>query len=87
MMAKEPGKCALKIIAQTEGGRGRVGGGGNGRCQTRCGIRFGIVGCVLRQQLGMGVHSMSVLDRVSSAVIQGQLGVCCMERKCLRILS
>lgn len=44
MMAKECGKCTLKIIPQTEGGRGRVGSGGNGRCQTWCGIRFGISG-------------------------------------------
>lgn len=41
-MAEERGKRSLKIIPQTEGGRGRAGGGGKGRCQTRCGIRFGI---------------------------------------------
>lgn len=34
-----------------------------------------------------GVYSMSVIDWVSAAVIQGQLGVCCMERKYFRILS
>ena len=54
-MAEERGKRSLKIIPQTEGGRGRAGGGGKGRCQTRCGIRFGICQWdVLRQQLGMG---------------------------------
>ena len=41
-MAEERGKCSLKIIPQTAGGRGRVGGGGKGRYQTRCGIRLGI---------------------------------------------